>query len=52
VFITDHAVRETVALTDRVYLMYDGKVVFQGTPEAFSKDSGARDYYLGDEFEL
>jgi lipopolysaccharide export system ATP-binding protein len=52
VFITDHAVRETVALTDRVYLMYDGKVVFQGTPDAFSKDSGARDYYLGDEFEL
>jgi lipopolysaccharide export system ATP-binding protein len=52
VFITDHAVRETVALTDRVYLMYDGRVVFSGTPEAFARDSGARDYYLGDEFEL
>jgi lipopolysaccharide export system ATP-binding protein len=52
VFITDHAVRETLALTDRVYLMYDGKVVFGGTPEQFSKDSGVRDYYLGDEFDL
>ena len=52
VFITDHAVRETLALTDRVYLMYDGKVVFGGTPSAFSKDSGVRDYYLGDEFDL
>jgi lipopolysaccharide export system ATP-binding protein len=52
VFITDHAVRETVALTDRVYLMYDGKVVFGGTPEQFAKDSGVRDYYLGDEFDL
>jgi len=52
VFITDHAVRETLALTDRVYLMYDGKVVFGGTPTAFSKDSGVRDYYLGDEFDL
>lgn len=52
VFITDHAVRETVALTDRVYLMYDGRVMFSGTPEAFARDSGARDYYLGDEFEL
>jgi lipopolysaccharide export system ATP-binding protein len=52
VFITDHAVRETVALTDRVYLMYDGKVAFGGTPEQFAKDSGVRDYYLGDEFDL
>ena len=52
VFITDHAVRETLALTDRVYLMYDGEVVFGGTPTAFSKDSGVRDYYLGDEFDL
>lgn len=52
VFITDHSVRETLALTDRVYLMYDGRVVFHGTPDAFARDTGVRDYYLGEEFEL
>ncbi len=52
VFITDHSVRETLALTDRVYLMYEGRVVFQGSPEAFARDTKVRDYYLGDEFEL
>ncbi len=52
VFITDHAVRETVAITDRVYLMWDGKVVFKGTPEEFARNSEVRQYYLGEEFEL
>jgi lipopolysaccharide export system ATP-binding protein len=52
IFITDHSVRETLALTDRVYLMFDGKVVFQGSPEEFKRDSGVRDYYLGEEFDL
>ncbi len=52
IFVTDHAVRETLALTDRVYLMYDGQVVFHGTPSEFARDTGARSYYLGDEFEL
>ncbi len=52
IFITDHSVRETLAITDRVYLMYDGQVVFHGTPEEFARDTGAKNYYLGDEFEL
>jgi lipopolysaccharide export system ATP-binding protein len=52
VFITDHSVRETLALTDRVYLMYDGRVVFSGTPDEFARDANVRDHYLGDEFEL
>ncbi|AEB12198.1 LPS export ABC transporter ATP-binding protein [Marinithermus hydrothermalis] len=52
IFITDHSVRETLAITDRVYLMYDGQVVFHGSPEEFARDTGARNYYLGDEFEL
>ena len=51
-FITDHNVRETIALTDRVYLMYDGEVKFQGTPQEFSTDEDARRHYLGDDFEL
>jgi len=52
VFITDHSVRETLAITDRVYLMYDGQVVFHGSPEEFALDTGARNYYLGEDFEL
>ena len=52
VFITDHNVRETIALCDRVYLMYDGEVKFEGTPEDFAQDIDARNHYLGDDFEL
>ncbi len=52
VFITDHAVRETMAICDRVYLMYDGSVQFQGTPQEFVKDQSAMDHYLGDEFHI
>ena len=52
VFITDHNVRETIALTDRVYLMFDGQVKFEGTPAQFAQDEDARQYYLGDDFEL
>lgn len=52
VFITDHNVRETIALTDRVYLMYDGELKFEGTPQQFASDPDARSHYLGDDFEL
>jgi lipopolysaccharide export system ATP-binding protein len=52
VFITDHNVRETIALTDRVYLMFDGEVKFEGTPQEFAGDEDARRHYLGDDFEL
>lgn len=52
VFITDHNVRETIALTDRVYLMFDGQVRFEGTPHEFGQDADAREFYLGDDFEL
>lgn len=52
VFITDHNVRETIALTDRVYLMFDGQVKFEGTPQEFARDTHARNDYLGDDFEL
>lgn len=52
VFITDHNVRETIALCDRVYLMYDGEVKFEGTPAAFAADEDAKRHYLGDDFQL
>ncbi|MFN3178909.1 MAG: LPS export ABC transporter ATP-binding protein [Thermus sp.] len=52
VFITDHAVRETLAITDRVYVMYDGKILFHGDPETFARDQGVRRHYLGEDYEL
>lgn len=52
VLLTDHSVRETLAIADRVYLMFDGKVQFSGTPQAFSEDETVRNYYLGRDFQL
>jgi lipopolysaccharide export system ATP-binding protein len=52
VFITDHSVRETLAIADRIYLMYDGQMQFSGSPQEFSRDTGVRTHYLGEEFEL
>ena len=52
VFITDHAVRETLAITDRVYVMYDGEILFQGDPGTFARDQGVRRHYLGEDYEL
>lgn len=52
VLLTDHSVRETLAIADRVVLMFDGKVRFDGTPEAFAADPDVRTYYLGSEFQL
>ena len=52
VFITDHNVRETITLTDRVYLIFDGQVNFEGTPAEFAANPEVRAHYLGDDFEL
>ena len=52
VLLTDHSVRETLAIADRVYLMFDGKVRFDGTPQDFSNDEDVRTYYLGSDFKL
>lgn len=52
VLLTDHSVRETLAIADRVYLMFDGKVRFDGTPQAFSDDEEVRKYYLGSDFQM
>lgn len=52
VLLTDHSVRETLAIADRVYLMFDGKVRFSGSPEAFAEDPEVRTYYLGSDFKL
>ena len=52
VLLTDHSVRETLAIADRVYLMFDGQVVFQGSPAEFANDENVRDFYLGADFQL
>jgi len=52
VLLTDHSVRETLAIADRVYLMFDGKVRFDGTPADFAADDGVRTSYLGQDFQL
>jgi lipopolysaccharide export system ATP-binding protein len=52
VLITDHNVRETLEITDRAYIMYEGKILFQGTPEELTKNKEARKIYLGEKFRL
>ena len=52
VLITDHNVRETLSITDRSYLLYDGKVLFSGTSNELSEDEEARRLYLGDKFKM
>ena len=52
ILITDHNVRETLAITDRAYLLYEGAVLHHGTPEEMSADPDVREKYLGRDFEL
>lgn len=52
VLITDHSVRETLGLVDRAYLIHDGAVMIQGTPDTITADPEARRVYLGDTFSI
>ena len=52
VLITDHNVQETLAITDKTYLMFEGKILKEGTPEDLAKDEMVRKVYLGKNFEL
>jgi lipopolysaccharide export system ATP-binding protein len=52
VLITDHSVRETLATTDRAYIVKDGKIMTSGTSDEIASDPLARKYYLGDHFEM
>ncbi|MDR0654244.1 MAG: LPS export ABC transporter ATP-binding protein [Synergistaceae bacterium] len=51
ILLTDHNVRETLAITDRTYLMYQGKIFLEGPPEVIANDPTAKKYYLGERFE-
>jgi lipopolysaccharide export system ATP-binding protein len=52
VLITDHNVRETLEIVDRACIIYDGRVLFEGTPEALVADETVRRVYLGEGFSL
>jgi lipopolysaccharide export system ATP-binding protein len=52
VLITDHNVRETLDIVDRACIIFDGQVLFAGTPEALVADEKVRRLYLGESFEL
>jgi len=50
--ITDHNVDETLAITDRAYLLFEGRILFQGTPEELAANKVVREKYLTESFEL
>ncbi len=52
VLITDHNVDETLSITDRAYLLFEGRVLFQGTAEELAANEVVREKYLGRDFEL
>ncbi|HMW37454.1 MAG TPA: ATP-binding cassette domain-containing protein, partial [bacterium] len=52
ILITDHNVHETLAITDRAYLLFDGRVLKSGTAQFLADDPEARKLYLGDKFKL
>lgn len=52
ILITDHNVQETLAITDRTYLMFEGRILKAGIPEELAEDEMVRKVYLGQNFEL
>jgi lipopolysaccharide export system ATP-binding protein len=52
VLVTDHNVRETLALTDRTYIIHSGRVLTEGTPEEIIADEDVRRVYLGEDFRM
>lgn len=52
IFITDHNVHETLAITDRAYLMFEGRILKEGTADYLASDEEAKKLYLGKQFRL
>ena len=52
VLITDHNVRETLDIVDRTYIIYDGSVLMEGTPDEVLGHEAVREVYLGDRFSI
>jgi lipopolysaccharide export system ATP-binding protein len=51
ILLTDHNVRETLSITDRTYLIHDGRIILNGTPAEMRENPLARKFYLGDNFQ-
>jgi lipopolysaccharide export system ATP-binding protein len=52
ILITDHNVRDTLSITDRAYIMYEGSIKRSGSADALSQDAEVREIYLGESFKL
>ena len=52
ILITDHNVRETLTLCDRAYVLFDGRVLAEGTPDELIANEAVRAHFLGETFEL
>ena len=52
ILITDHNVQETLCITDRAYLLFEGRILFKGTPEELSRNDIVKEKYLGSNFVL
>lgn len=52
ILITDHNVQETLCITDRAYLLFEGRILFKGTPRELANNQIVKDKYLGSNFEL
>ena len=52
ILITDHNVRETLAITERSYIIFEGKILTQGNSEEIANDPIAQRHYLGDRFSM
>lgn len=52
ILITDHNVHETLAITDRAYLMFEGNILMEGSADVLAKDEKAKKLYLGEQFKL
>ncbi len=52
ILLTDHSVRETLAITDRTYLIHRGQILVEGTPSEVADSEAARKFYLGERFSL
>ncbi|MGM0370469.1 MAG: LPS export ABC transporter ATP-binding protein [Bacillota bacterium] len=52
VLVTDHSVRETLAITDHSYIMHEGEILLSGTSEEIANSDVAKEFYLGDKFKM
>ncbi len=52
ILITDHSVRETLSITDRAYIIYEGRILISGTAADLIKDKKAKEIYLGEKFTM